>query len=202
MWGRGVKLLATVRQCVSVQCAVCPLRIYLTRKLLPFGSEIKCQLFCQNTRYIKYKENNRWSLLSKHKRSFRFIAMLTAVVTGSTWYSLWLSQSLSFVCKSFSNHHYIRKVAREYKTVRREAPSSVAPHSQRNTNGLSSSLYKLSGENRIEEWFCLCIYLLWTFTNCEQIISFELVSDMSEWVTVGGWIFRVVMLVNLYLKDI
>ena len=64
------------------------------------------------------------SLLSKHKKSFRFIVMLSAVVTGSIWYSLWLSQSLSFVCKSFSNHHYIRKMPREYKTVRRDLMDS------------------------------------------------------------------------------
>ena len=70
------------------------------------------------------------SLLSKHKKSFRFIVMLGAVVTGSIWYSLWLSQSLSFVCKSFSNHHYIRKVPREYKTVRRDLMESQVwwPH--------------------------------------------------------------------------
>ena len=70
----------------------------------------------------------RWvkSLLSKHKKSFGFIVMLSAVVTGSIWYSLWLSQSLSFVCESFSNHHYIREVAREYKTVRRDLMESQA----------------------------------------------------------------------------
>ena len=68
----------------------------------------------------------RWvkSLLSKHKKSFGFIVMLSAVVTGSIWYSLWLSQSLSFVCESFSNHHYIREVPREYKTVRRDLMES------------------------------------------------------------------------------